>query len=452
MRRIGALVILIMLCVGTPLLLVSFGGGQNNNDVQASGFDGGLNPASETALAVYYWDSYRRPGNMVRSNLRLRQTGLIPIAGGWIGIDQPINANYGGFGGVVGTTGYFELGLVGVQQPGGSPGLLTVEFAPPKQENETDFSFTTRSTITQTEVVGGITTVRFSINYNQIGVYRVTVRTTSNAGATNHENIYWIFIRNRVWGDPSFNPWTITTRLGQHSDIVVNNPSNRTNWTLTIHQTLTNLPSTNVRFAGIGQGIPNPTDNLSVTNRAGVEVLHNPNPDLNLFRATWAGGTQPIQIHIRTEANKEGRQVPIEIPNDTFTIRSRVLVNMSSMDINGFATTPTIPDLMLESRIQFREPAARRGFPWLTLVISIAVLLVLGGTIIGTNWLIRNSQNNHALKLSRKARKNAEIEQQNFDQLRSNLNEEYQDEKVRVDLYRQAQEIMEMLEQEEGPL
>jgi len=48
------------------------------------------------------------------------------------------------------------------------------------------------------------------------------------------------------------------------------------------------------------------------------------------------------------------------------------------------------------------------------------------------------------MKLSKKARELAEIEEQNFDQLRRGLQDEYEDERQRIEMYRMAVELANM--------
>jgi len=462
MKKLGGVALalmLIMACVGAPMLLVS-----TNDRAEYSAhaqtvsplsiwpplppvYPAPLAPVPFEAMNVYYWDNDRRVQTMADTHLRLLNTtaGLIHQIGGWSAYPQPVNAHYQNYSGIVGGIGTFQLILTEptLSQYTGTGGLTIVEFAPPRANDTADFTWenlniTARPTDNPRVFL-------LTVPYTRVGVYRVTIRTV--IGGNVRHNVYWITIRNRQRGE---NDWRIETRLsasattGGTSNINVQTTSSASSWNLNVFNNRAAVPVT-LTFAGIGYY---PYMNLSIhrgTNVATrVDVMRNTDTSLNLFYATWGGGTNSIQIRRRTVTNEEGQQVPIEVPAGVYVIRARVRANMNDMTTMG--VLEDIPTFYVYANVTltFNPPPTPRGFPWVMLVVSLLVLGLLGGGIAGTTMLIQRSQENQSMKLSKKARELAEIEEQNFDQLRRGLQDEYEDERQRIEMYRMAVELANM--------
>ncbi|MCL2587570.1 MAG: hypothetical protein FWE31_05065 [Firmicutes bacterium] len=466
MKRFGVLVtaLILLLAVTLPVAFIDFGKEElptahaftvpdHPDDWDA----GAANVANFSALNVYYSDNYRRQSLSQQTDHRLMTTGRISRSGSWAGI-----TSYGaGFDGIVGVTGTFTLLLQRRDLDLPATGaFVTVEFAPPRGQGSDPFVWTNRNITAQRVQESTVPTFQFSIPYTNVGTYRVTIVTNSDGDAETHTNVYWIFVRNRLRNEGENNQWRIEARIGgsssQNFNVINVHPLRATTWNLDIWQSL-NVPGTAVRFAGtelyvLGTRV----DNLSIVDSNNREVLNNPTDSYNLFHAIRGGNAEERQdrivISVRSTTQVIDGQVittPIVIPNGQFRVRARVLIAIDTMTADGVAVPTQHSSEILERRITFGDAPSGRGFPWLTLVISFLVLAVLGGGILGANWLIRNSQTNQSLKLSRKARQIAETEEKNYDQLRQNLNDEFEDETMRYALYQEAGRIVDDLEKEE---
>ena len=414
-------------------------------------------PANAQSLQILYGDSYRRAfeeggGGLTLTQMNMQgRTGLIHVAGEWQ--QQGIARHYGDFGGIVGTSGGFSLQLTGVERPVSGRGLATVEFHAPLAQGTNLTNPATQLNSWESRTVNLETNpednrdVGFGIEFDRVGIYRVTIRT--RVGSDHFYNVFWILIRNRHWGEIG---WRVETRfansVGQllnNPNISIPNPPNVSSWTLGIWSSFTGnhayMPTIN-----IGGGTVPGVDNLTIVDGAGVDVLRNEDSTLNVFSVARPSGVLN-RLVITLLEDEEGE--PIELEHQTFTIRVRVTVNFNTMTQN--AVSEAINDSSwFESRMTFREPVVHigRGFPWLTLVISLAVLATLGGSLAGINWMINNSQDNYTARMSKKARQIAQVEEKNFEHLRKNLVQEYEKEQAEIEIWRAAFEISEELERE----
>jgi len=459
MRKMGAIFLslaLVLAGVGLPMLLIS-----TNDKVQVHGgipiaplsiwpplppvYPAALAPVPFEAMNVYYWDNDRRVQTMADTSLRLLNTtaGLIHDIGGWSAYPQPIGAHYQNYSGIVGGTGTFQLILTEptLAQYTGTGGLTVVEFAPPRANDTSDFvwenlNITARPTDNPRVFL-------LTVPYTRVGVYRVTIRTV--IGGNVRHNVYWMTVRNRFRGED----WRIETRLhasmtiGGSANINISANSSASSWNLNVWQNR-NIPAT-IRLAGVG--VHEDIVNLSIHRGTGenrVDVLRNSDNSLNLFEVEGGNGLEYIQIRRRRVYNEHGQSVPIDVPTGVYAIRARVRVTMNNMSPSGVIENVEPFYVYWSSTLTFNPPPTPRGFPWVMLIVSLLVLGALGGGIAGTTYLIQRSQENHSLKLGKKARQIAEVEEQNFDQLRQGLNDEYEEERQRIEMYRIAVELANM--------
>jgi len=437
-RKFGAVLLVLLLALPAAVFLT----GAVIPDIPADNWPDGLGaPIAGTGhLDVFYWDDNLRLQTLAWQDLQLTSTGRINR--NWA--TQAPQFGYGEFDTVVGTTGVFQL-TINTTTTVLAPGIpIVVEFTPGIENMGDSFVWTNiPTTSVEVESTPSISHRQFTVGYTSQrgpGIYRVIVRTRRLADDEIMYNVYWVFARNRFRAE-----WNVGLRLNNSSSATINvvNPPFNPVWNLSLWQS--RVVPANVRLAGV----TSLNDNLSIKNSAGVEVLNNSNTGLNLFTASWDSSNTNIVISLRTIV-QEGQTVPVQVPNDEFTISARVLFSMNTITLDGVIIEQIIPYEIHGAVINFTDPPPPRRFPWWILVVGVVVLLLLGAGIVGTNWLIQNSQNNHDLKLSRKAREIAEQEEENYSKLRQELGDEYEDERIRIELFKTATEVMDQLDQEEG--
>jgi len=344
------------------------------------------NDAPDSELQLWYRDNHRRQ-NPTLSDALLNQSGR--ISNSWL-------ANtYNGFCSVVGVRGEFTIQWnLSITSRGGY-NWLQAEWIP-----YIDYigSATPVTLTRELDLVNRHGT--FSIIFSSVGIYTVSVHTYH--GSIEHTNEYEIWVRNGREG-PDFDI-NLTFNTGVHSTIRFTNPLDFVSF------------STGIRMTGFRQI---ETGNISFYKPEDYAFFSVQNTSTNLMNESFkfeevVGRPDRLQF-----ANVEYA----EFPANNYILSLRVRIELEDIDINGEAIT-RVDFRTITGTVVFRDPPAPTPFPWLTIIIGAVVLLVLGGAFFGSNWLIVRSQESQAARGWRKSIDKEEVDSNNAELLRAQINKE----------------------------
>ena len=430
-------------------------------------------PVAGASLNVWYTDDYRRIPRpaLPLNDTRIMQDGILHH--NWT-VDSHDNEAAGNlryvdtrpgvdaeFCSVVGVRATWLLDMTG----GGGNTLVEVnnlwaqvEFASPDNPNNFSAYPPGMNIISRWEANDyGRQVLRFMLTYTEIGVYRITFR--SLVQGTARENIYYVTVRGWIL-DVDYHIHLNWTRGGQSH-------------------------SAGLQIVNTGSGVMFEVSPFINTRYLGGLMAERKGPDSRIsvmFIVPHGGALVEMNIagmhdgdciledyfYLQQMASDRLRFTSmeyVEFQNVQYMFHTtiRAIVPTVGADMRWIAPVYNdqserveylrIIDVHRFGTVAFTAPAGRGpGFPWLMFVILLSVLLILGLTIPGLNILIRKTQDAHVRRRNQERTEKEELDEQNIELLRRQINIENENIKEYEFINEAAEELLKQLREEGGDL
>ena len=390
-------------------------------------------PVASAALNVWYRDDYRRRlrTGLPLNDTRIHQDGILHQNWTLDSDEDTAHADVryldrrqgtAEFCSTVGVRGSFVLDMTG---PASNqldvfddiPTGVRVEFASPDNPNVFSATLPTGTNPVATWPVNdyGRTELHFSLTYREIGVYRITFR--SIIGGTQRENIYYITVRGWVFG-VDYHIWLGWGGQGTTGGLQFTNTGNTVMFDVSARvQPLYGLrpdrknanSQISVMFRSHQSG------ELASMNRIGDNYSVCFIDDFFEFDMT-----QGRQDRIRFNSIEDA---PFQ--NISYVLHFNIRANVPTVgaDMHWTGVELRHVDVVRFGTVAFNAPPGRgAGFPWVLFIILILVVLLLGLAIPGLNILIRKTQDTHVRRRNQQRSEKEELDEQNVELLRRQIN------------------------------
>ena len=378
---------------------------QPTSEIPASNF------LTQGQMVTEYVDDFLRSDERipVAANRKLREFGRIEAD--WGTTENPNYRPYGNFGAIVGMRGGFRFERQGHGQRFEIHSIV-VRFAQPTAPGSgfpptSAFSTLSEQYITRpVEPENPDSVWHLIVQYANIGTYEITFYSIIGGGTgPTHANRFIVVVRNGE-ASPVNHEFNLRVRTDFLGD-VPSFPTGRLPRPISLSiQTLGRASVDNLRFLNFNQLRLTRGDSTDCLLETYFQPVINVDNNWITLRFVQLDGINltPGVYTFRTE---------IQYTMDTITSLGE------SVPHQGAARTR-----LAFTSFEIREPIQPWRFPWWTLLVSLAVLLALGGGVYGLSFLVKRSQDNHIVRLTKSQEEKIKVDAKNIELLRDSIKEE----------------------------